>query len=538
MTRRSPSGRITTPALAALVLFALLAGGCALTPSAADLTAGARSGGDGGSGSDSSGGRAGDPAAVPSDVDPELERFYSQRIQWSECMDGHFECGTLEVPLDYAKPDGKTLELALLRFTAKDPENRIGSLVLNPGGPGGSGVDYASYAPGLFSEAVKQRYDLVGFDPRGVGKSATVECLTDKQLDEFRAVDGVPDDEAELTDLEEASQQLIDGCVERTGRQLLGHVSTEEAARDIDVLRNALGDEKLHYYGASYGTYLGATYAKLFPQRSGRLAFDGGLDPSLTDAEVALGQAEGFEQSFRSFLDWCGEQPDCELSSDQDAAYAAVQDLLAEIDEEPLPADGPRDLTGSLASSAMVAGMYQTGLWYDLMGGLNAALSGDGTPLLQLVDTYSERSSDGKYKNNASEVIYAVNCLDRQTVADRDELRALEPEAEDASALFGRSILWGSLPCTSWPVESRGEPEEIHAKGAAPILVIGTTGDPATPYEWSESLADQLDSGVLLTREGEGHTSSGSGVDPCVQRHLDAFLAKGKTPADGTVCSG
>lgn len=474
-----------------------------------------------------------DPAEVPADVDPELAPLYQQQLEWESCGRGGFECTTIEVPLDYDDADGATIELAVIRLPALDQDRRLGSLLLNPGGPGGSGVDYARYAPLLLGRTLRQHYDVIGFDPRGVGQSTPITCQSDADRDELRAADGVPDDPEEEAELLDLAEKFAQACAERNG-ELLGHVSTVEAARDMDVLRGVLGDTQLNYLGASYGTFLGATYADLFPDRAGRLVLDGALDPSLSGLELSLEQAKGFEVALEAFLTDCVGRANCPLGSDLDAAYDTLETLLAEIDAEPLSTTKDRELTQSLAETGMITPLYVELMWPQLRGALAAALQGDGTPLLNLADQYAERGPDG-YESNAGEAIYAVNCLDRTELDSVDEARAREAEFEKVSPRFGRSILWGSLPCAVWPVEATGEAREIHAPGTDPILVVGTTRDPATPYEWSVRLAEQLESGVLLTREGDGHTAYGSDNE-CIDNTVEAFLVQGEVPEDGKVC--
>ncbi|HSF26420.1 MAG TPA: alpha/beta hydrolase [Actinomycetes bacterium] len=478
------------------------------------------------------------PASAPADdpaTDPALASYYQQTLRWASCESASgtagFECATLTVPVDYADPDGPTLGLAVNRLPASGP--RLGSLVLNPGGPGGSGVEYAGYATAVVSSPVRERYDVVGFDPRGVATSDPVRCLDDRETDVFLAADASPDDAAEVARLVELSQQLGQRCQARNP-EVLAHLGTEDVARDLDVLRAALGDDDLHYLGKSYGTFIGATYAEMFPWRVGRLVLDGALDPRSTSAEINLGQAKGFEVAFSAFLADCLGKRTCPLTGDEADARAQLADFLAAVDRRPLPA-GDRQLTQALAVLGVVFAMYDEVFWPQLRSALKAGLSGDGRPLLGLADAYADRGTDGRYGSNQNDVIYAVNCLDRPEPDGPEQLAAAQPGFEKASPLFGAYIAWSSLPCHYWPVKAESAPGALRAAGAAPILVVGTTRDPATPYVWAQGLAEQLDSGVLLTYEGDGHTAYRRGSD-CVDSAVDAYLLKGETPAEGTRC--
>jgi pimeloyl-ACP methyl ester carboxylesterase len=475
------------------------------------------------------------PAPAPSGVSKDLQRYYRQRLTWEPCDEGStLQCTTLRVPLDYDNPGGKSIELAVLRYPAQDQERKLGSLVINPGGPGGSGVEYAAVAPFVISRPVLERYDIVGFDPRGVGRSAPVDCVSDRQLDAYHAADGSPDNAAERRELQRIARQFAAGCKRRSG-DLLPHVSTEDAARDMDILRGALGDEELTYLGKSYGTFLGATYAELFPSRAGRLVLDGAVDPTLSARDLSLEQAKGFEVALKAFLEDCVQREDCPLGRSLDEAYRNLDAFLARVDRNPLPTSSRRRLTQALATTGIIMPLYVKEYWPRLRNALASALDGNGSRLLALADEYTERNPDGSYRSNASEVILAVNCIDRPDVTSVEEILREEPVFRQASPRFGSFILWGSLTCAEWPVKPVGKPGPIHAKGTKPILVIGTTRDPATPYEWSRSLAEQLEAGVLLTREGDGHTAYMQG-NRCVDEVVEAFLLEGEPPEDGMTC--
>jgi pimeloyl-ACP methyl ester carboxylesterase len=464
----------------------------------------------------------------------DLDRFYDQEPDWRDCRQ-RFECATVEVPLDYADPGGEVIELAVNRLPASEQDDRIGSLLLNPGGPGSSGLDYARSADRVVSADLRRRFDVVGFDPRGVGESSPIDCLTDEQTDTLVAADGSPDSPAEVTRLADLSRQLGQRCAQRSP-DLVEHVGTRDAARDLDVLRAVLGDERLSYLGKSYGTYLGATYAGLFPDRVGVMVLDGALDPSTTSTEIAQEQAVGFEQALAAFVSDCLGLADCPLSGDLERGLTQVDRLLARIDREPLTGQDGRPVTEGLAVLGLAAALYDEGSgWPVLRLALTQARRGDGQTLLALADFYLDRRPDGTYATNSNEAIYAVNCLDRPAGGGVEEAQDDADLFARAAPRFGRYLAWSGLPCATWPAPPQGDPERIEAAGAAPILVVGTTRDPATPYQWAESLARQLESGRLLTFDGDGHTAYRRGSD-CIDAAVDRYLLGGGLPAEGTTC--
>ncbi len=474
------------------------------------------------------------PAEEPGSTDaPDeaLAPFYSQELDWQAC--GENQCATLEVPLDYAEPEGETIGLEVLRVSARRPASRVGSLLVNPGGPGAPGTSYAAQAPLVFGDPLRNAFDIVGFDPRGTGGSAPVDCLSDEELDEYIAADPDPDNAAEEQEYADLVEEIGDGCAERSP-DVAAHVTTIEAARDMDVLRAALGEAEMSYLGASYGTKLGATYAELFPDRVGRLVLDGAVDLRLDLRELNLQQAEGFERALRSYARNCVDEGDCPLGDSVKAVLQTFAVIVEQVDEEPMPTDGDRDLRVGNAFYGIVAPLYNEDYWFLLTRAMSSALRGDGTALLELSDLYVSRGPDG-YRDNSSEAIYAINCLDDPAFIPPSDVPALFDDFEQASPTFGRVFAWSLTGCQGLEVESTVEPLEVEADGADPIMVIGTTRDPATPYEWAEALAQQLESGFLVTREGDGHTGYNAGNE-CVDRAVEDYLIDGTVPQEGLTC--
>ncbi|MGW6567252.1 alpha/beta hydrolase [Streptomyces sp. NPDC054975] len=475
--------------------------------------------------------------AAPATPDPALRAFYGQKLTWRDCGAPKFQCATLRAPLDYAKPAAGEIKLAVSRVAAAGPGKRLGSLLVNPGGPGGSAVGYLQGYAGIgYPEPVRARYDMVAVDPRGVARSEPVECLTGPQMDTFTQVDQTPDDGAETTALTTAFKGFAAGCAKRSGA-VLPHVSTVETARDMDILRAVLGDERLNYVGASYGTFLGATYAELFPGRVGRLVLDGAMDPSLPAIDLARDQTAGFETAFRAFAADCVRKSDCPLGTESaDAASDSLKAFFRTVDAEPVPTGESRKLGESLATTGVIAAMYDEGAWPQLREALTRAMGGEGSGLLALADSYYEREADGSY-TNLMFANTAVNCLDLPAAytGPPDAEKAV-PSFEKASPVFGEGLAWAALNCAYWPVPATGRPHRITAAGAAPIVVVGTTRDPATPYKWAQSLADQLTSGTLLTYEGDGHTAYGRGSD-CIDSAINTYLLAGTPPKDGKRCT-
>ncbi|MEU5864631.1 alpha/beta hydrolase [Nonomuraea sp. NPDC047529] len=453
-------------------------------------------------------------------------------LRWSDCGDG-FECATLRVPLDHGEPDGEQLELAVVRLPASGP--RLGSLVVNPGGPGASGVEYARAARLAVSAKVRERFDVVGFDPRGVGRSAPVECLDDERLDAFVAMETTPDTAAEQGELEAAARRFAAGCRQHAAR-LLPHLGTVDVARDLDRLRQALGDRKLTYLGKSYGTFLGAVYADLFPDKVRALVLDGALDPAGSRVRMNAEQAVGFEKALRAYVEDCLSGRDCPFAGrDVEAAMDEVGALLRRADVRPLEGGG-RPVTEALATLGALTPLYDRASWPELTEALRRALKGDGSLLLRNADQLAGRQDDGTYSNQL-EAGLAVNCVDGPYPTTAAAFAADAAETSREAPRFGPYIVWSSLPCAFWPARPTFSPHPLTAEGAPPILVVGTKRDPATPYGWARALAGELRSGVLLGYDGDGHTAYGGG-SPCVDDAVDRYLVEGVPPGDGVICPG
>jgi len=470
------------------------------------------------------------PTATLPGTDPRLARFYDQKLSWRDC--GRDRCAQLTVPLDYAKPGGRTLKLAVLKVPATGTPR--GALVVNPGGPGGSGVNYAASGSLQFGSALSRAFDIVGFDPRGVGQSDPLHCLDTAGLDRIVSFDPDPDTKAERNQMDALIRGFGQGCLDHSGA-LARHMSTDEVARDMDILRAALGQPKLDYLGASYGTLIGATYANLFPTHVGRFVLDGAIDPSLSNEQLSLAQAHGFETALRAYVKDCVDGGGCFLGDSVDAGIGRIQSFLHEVESASLPTgDSNRPLTEGLAMLGIWMPLYVKEYWPQLTSALKQALGGSGSGLLRLADLYTSRGPSG-YSDNSMEALYAVNCLDHDDYILTKDVPSHFAQFENASPTFGRAFAFGLSTCSDWPVKSGKHTVALHAAGAPPIVVIGTTRDPATPLAWAQALAQQLDSGRLITRDGDGHTAFQRG-NSCVDDAVESWLIGGKAPRRDLHC--
>lgn len=491
-----------------------------------------------------------EPTVPAGPVPAGFEQFYSQRLDWGDCApfatseSAEFvfagealECARLTVPLDYSEPEGTTITIGVLRHRASDPDDRIGSLVLNPGGPGASGMVAAgSFAARMPDNELGERFDLVGFDPRGIGASEpTVECLTGPERDADRADD--TEVEGSVAEVEAEERAFARKCAERTehGERMLANLGTRDVVRDLDVLRSALGDEKLTYLGYSYGTRIGYTYAERFPGNVRALLLDGAVDPEQDLVDSLVAQGEGFATAFGEFAAWCAGQQDCALGSDPASAASAYQDIVRPLLDDPVETAGGRPLSYEDATTGTIAALYSQQQWPALNTGLNQVKQGRGATLLSLADMYNEREADGEY-TTTQDAFVAIRCVDDPRVTEQAEiLRAQRRYAEVAPFLDpGVPPSPARDACVFWPVPNTSEPHLPDVEGVPPTLVISTTNDPATPYEAGVNLAKAM-GGSLLTFEGTQHTVFLQG-NPCVDKAGTEYLVDGTLPPEGARC--
>jgi len=462
-------------------------------------------------------GAAAPPLTAPSPSSPPSSAP-AAALAWTKC--GQFECTTLPVPLDYGEPTGRQIGIAINRRPASDQSRRIGSLLVNPGGPGASGVDALGDLLGRIPKEVQARFDVLGFDPRGVGRSAPVRCLPPTELAAYFAVDPSPDDAAERSALISATKRFVAGCQERSA-DLLAHVGTLDAARDMDRIRSAVGDEKLTYLGFSYGTSLGAAYAQLFPTRVRALVLDGAVDPALDLPALNRAQGLGFDKAFDAFAADCQAQgAACAWKPNGGPAKASFIALSSRVDARAVPA-GARRVGPSEFVLGVAAFLYSKQTWPVLAQGLAEVEAGSGLLVLAGFDVLMGRSPDGSVSNE-QEANTAINCLDRPAPKDPAAFEQFAAAAARTAPAFGPAIAWSGLVCAFWPVAATGKAEPLRADGSPPILVVGTTNDPATPFAWAEALAAQLPKGRLLRHQGEGHTAYGE--NSCTTKAADAYL--------------
>lgn len=470
------------------------------------------------------------------DVAANLRPFYEQQLDWSGCENG-MQCATATAPMDWENPESGEIELELVRKSAGgDP---IGSLLVNPGGPGASGFEFVSQSVDYAADArLQDNFDIVGFDPRGVSRSTPVQCLEPEEMDEYLygIADGERGSDEWIAEVTASAKTFGSACAENTGESL-EFVDTVSAARDLDLLRAILGDKKLNYLGYSYGTFLGATYAELYPEKTGRLVLDGAIDPSSSNYEVNETQAKGFESALTAYLDDCIGASDCPFTGTSDKALTTIGDLLASVGETPITSEDGRQLGSNTLLTAIIYPLYSPEQGWPLLSEMFAdVMNGNAEYAMSFADAYNGREADGTYADNSTEAFNAYNCLDYTYDDDPARMAAEAEQLAEAAPVMGPYFSYGDIGCSNWPYTDGAERDEIHAEGAAPILVIGTTNDPATPYIWAESLAEQLESGVLVTYEGEGHTGYNKGSS-CVNDVVDDYLINGTVPKADPKCS-
>lgn len=461
---------------------------------------------------------------VRSDSDP-MAYFRDQEVKWESC--GADDCATIIAPIDYEDPMGDVVNIVLRRIGTGDKP----ALLVNPGGPGGSGVDYATYLGAVAGDDLIDNFDIIGFDPRGVVRSSPVQCLSDKDLNAFIKSDPTTDTrsalEASVADYREMGLE----CEKNSG-PLASHVSTMEVVYDLDLIREVLGQEKLNYFGASYGTEIGALYAEVFGENVGAMVLDAPVNLDASPLEDALGQARGFQRAFDSFAAFCINQG-CSFGDSIREVQATVIDFIDSLEANPLPA-GNRKLSQSEGVYGIAAALYSESYWSLLDQALrDAIVRSDGSTLMQLADAYFSREGT-TFLDNSFQVFSAIRCLDAREVRSIDQQIADAPKFMEASPVFGNFLAWDTA-CLDWPLKSTIERPKVDADRAPKILVVGTTNDPATPYEWAPLMAEQLRNGVLLTKVGDGHGAYASGSN-CIDRAIERVFVAGEFPEDGTRC--
>lgn len=476
-----------------------------------------------------------DPAFDPA-TSPALASFYDQQAQWGPCADrsSRVQCATVSVPMDYRDPGKRSLSIALLRVPATGTSR--GSLVVNPGGPGAGGLDFAEYLGSTVDPAIRDAFDIVGFDPRGVGASAPITCLTGKQTSTWYRTDPTPDTAKEVRTLWRRAAAISDGCIE-SDPQLARNVGTENTVSDMDIIRAAIGDESLNWFGFSYGTTLGALYAQQFPTRVGRMVLDGGVDPQLNAMQVSKDQSAGFQRAIDRFAADCARRDGC-VADSATGVIRAINSILRRLEQRAMPTDGSRRLVQGEAITALFFSMYSTGLWPTLRTGLRQAERGDGTTLQLLAQLANDQTGPNRYGSNIASAFYAIGCWDYPATPGIAGLRTAARQWSQGASVpeMAKAMSWGNAPCSNWFAHSSAPPQAVFSTTKAPILVIGTTFDPATPYAWSEALVKQLPTSRLLTHRGDGHTVYGDS-NQCIDSIADEYLLTGKLPQSGTTCT-
>ena len=452
-----------------------------------------------------------------------LEKFQTQTLDWKSC-EGSFSCASFHVPVDYNHIDQNTFELKVLVHPANIPTQKQGVLFVNPGGPGGSGIDYAFNAESIVSPSIADVYDIVGFDPRGVNLSQPIRCLTDAQEDQVNADGGTVQTPADLAVLIKDNKLIASACAKAAGTRL-GHYSTLDSAKDMDILRAILHQPKLNYIGKSYGTFMGTLYAALFPDKTGRIVLDGAVDPNLSTRDQDIVQAQGFDAAFNSFL-----------KSNQEFTLQNIFDLLKRSRTEPLMV-GTRKLTESLTITGFASALYdsQAG-WPQLKKALDQAIrQKNGKPLLDLADQYNQREKDGRYSSNQNDISQIVSCLDFPHTQTIEQMQADEPNFASAAPIFGPYLAFAGISCNYWQAKPVPKPALTNLK-TNPLLVIGTTRDPATPYAWAQALHKVLVNSTLITLNGDGHTGANRG-STCVDAAMNKYLLTGISPESDLYCA-
>jgi pimeloyl-ACP methyl ester carboxylesterase len=473
-----------------------------------------------------------------------------QPVEWTPCrvvggpvkLPSGAMCGKLAVPIDYDHAGGDTATLAMIRFPATG--DKLGSLVINPGGPGESGIEAALGVVQTLPKRVRERFDLVGFDPRGVGSSRpAVWCNSDADNDRLRTEPNVDYSAAGVAHIEDETKQFVGRCVDKMGKDFLANIGTVAVARDLDAIRAALGDDKLTYLGYSYGTRIGAAYAEAFPQKVRAMILDGAVDPNADPIEADLRQAKGFQDAFNDYAADCAKKPTCPLGTDPTKAvdvYHSLVDPMVDPNNlmvgRPVHTNDSRGLSYSDAIVGTIMALYTPTLWHHLTDGLSELVDHHGDTLLALADMYMRRDPHGHY-TNATDARVAINCVDQPPITDRAKVIDEDKRSREIAPFMSYGQFTGDAPlgtCAFWPVPATSKPHSVSAPGLAPTVVVSTTHDPATPYKAGVDLANQL-RGSLLTFDGTQHTVVFQG-DSCVDDYVTAYLIGGTTPPSGAKC--
>jgi len=451
-------------------------------------------------------------------------------VEWAPC--GSLQCGSVTVPIDYRHPQAGTVQIAVARHPAEVPSERLGSLVINPGGPGGSGIDDLPNELSALTTELLDRFDIVSFDPRGVGRSSPVNCApggggsgggTTAPL-----IDPVPTTPAAQQALLANDQAFAAQCEHDSG-PILPYVGTVDSARDLDRMRQALGDTQLTFVGHSYGTLLGATYSEEFPTHVRAMVLDGAIDPALSTTRYASDQATSLESELEAFFAWCASDGGCPWHPVGDPT-AALLALIQRSRTVPLSVSGGSTAGPGEIYNALLAGLESQTSWPTLAGALAEAESGNGAA----VTTMSGRYETGGSSNSAT-AEQAIDCLDHPVSRDPKTFPVLAASIGREAPVFGPLLTWGLLGCATWPVLPTRTPAPASDPGGPPVLVIGTTGDPVTPYAWAVALAKELTGGSLLTWQGRSHVATF--YSPCVRAAIQAYLVVGALPAAGATCA-
>ncbi len=454
-----------------------------------------------------------------------LKDYNAQELDWQDCY-GEFQCSSFKVPIDYENMGEKNFVLKVLKHSAADQANKLGAIVVNPGGPGGSAVHYAFNAKYIVSEGLLNKYDIVGFDSRGINNSEEIRCLTDAEVDTFLNTDASDGKPQSIADLVAISKDFAAKCAKSAGAKL-GHVSTLEAAKDMEILRNLLSEDKLNYLGKSYGTYLGTLYAALFPKSVGRMVLDGAVDPSSSLREQQIVQAVGFDQALNNYL-----------ASQSKYSIADIRTLLMNSKTNPMEDANGRKVTQPLVITAIAQSLYDPNEgWRELSKLLSKAITKkDPSGIFELADSYNSRDESGSYYSNQNDIAIMITCLDWQEPRTIEQMGSDRDAFIKAAPIFGRFLNFAGLPCKYWKAKPQLPKIQLTKIVTSPIIIIGVTQDPATPYKWAQNLAKVFPNSKLLTLRGEGHTGHNQG-NKCVDSAVDSYYLTGKIRASALICA-